>query len=90
MTAISADSHCPPSAVADQILTWTEVQERDLVLLDDCLILAERVRVTRKPWGDGTTFPAVDIDHRLDNGALVSSERHGDRYTAVRRYTEGE
>ena len=69
----------------DAIVKWSEVQAGDLVLLDDCLITAERVDSCQKPWGDGTTFTAADIFHRLDNGYLVSSERHGDRYTAVRR-----
>jgi hypothetical protein len=80
---------CPPSAVVDMIVRWQDVQAGDLVVLDDCLIVAERVEVYQSPWGDGTTFPQVNIYQRLDNGHLVSSERHGDRYTAVRRYTEG-
>ena len=70
---------------SDRIVRWSEVRTGDLVLLDDSLITAERVEVIQKPWGDGTTFPAVDIRHRLENGVLVTSERHGDRYTAVRR-----
>jgi len=69
----------------DAIIRWSEIREGDLVLLDDDLIRAERVRVVQKPWGDGTTFPAVDISHRLDNGHLVTSERHGSGFTAVRR-----
>ena len=80
---------CPPSAVCDMIIRWQDVAEGDLVLLDDCLILAVRVEVYQSPWGDGTTFPQTNIYHVLDNGFTVSSERHGDRYTAVRRYVEG-
>jgi hypothetical protein len=69
----------------DLIVRWQDVRTGDLVLLDDCLITAERVEVYQSPWGDGTTFPAAHIGHRLDNGVLVDNERHGDRYTAVRR-----
>jgi len=70
---------------AGAIVRWQDVRDGDLVLLDDCLITAERAEICQKPWGDGTDFTAADIYHRLDNGVLVSSERHGDRYTAVRR-----
>jgi hypothetical protein len=69
----------------DVIVRWQDVRVGDLVVLDDCLVLAERVEIVPKPWGDGTDFTAADVWHRLDNGVLVVSERHGDRYTAVRR-----
>lgn len=69
----------------DSIVRWQDVHDGDLVILDDCLVVAERVDICQKPWGDGATFTAADIYHRLDNGHLVSSERHGDRLTAVRR-----
>lgn len=70
--------------MTDQIVKWSEVCTGDTVLLDDVLVVAERVEVVQKPWGDGTTFTAADIYHRLDNGVLVSTEQHGDRLTAVR------
>lgn len=72
------------SGADDRIVLWREVRSGDLVLLDDELVTAESAEVIPKPWGDGTLFAAVDIGHRLDNGVLVTSERHGDRYTAVR------
>jgi hypothetical protein len=73
-----------PSATADEIVRWQDVRTGDSVLLDAEMVTAEKVNVVQKPWGDGTTFAAADIYHRLDNGVLVSSERHGDRYTAIR------
>lgn len=69
----------------DAIERWQDVRDGDLVLLDDELVTAECVSICQKPWGDGTTFTAADISHRLENGVLVTSERHGDRFTAVRR-----
>jgi hypothetical protein len=72
------------SGEGDRIVRWREVRPGDLVLLGDELITAENAEVVPKPWGDGTLFDAVDIGHRLDNGFLVFSEQHGDRYTAVR------
>lgn len=84
---------CPDSAVVDQILTWAEVREGDLVLLNDDLTVAEKVHVYQDVWDYQTreTFTRVDICHTLPNGHVVCSERHGDRYTAVRRYvTEGD
>lgn len=74
-----------PGEGQDAIVRWQDVRKGDLVLLDDELTTAEDVQVCQKPWGDETTFTAADISHRLDNGVLVTSERHGDRYTAVRR-----
>lgn len=74
-----------PEPGTDEIVRWQDVRDGDTVLLDDELVTAEKVNVVQKPWGDGSTFTAADIYHRLDNGVLVSSERHGDRYTAVRR-----
>jgi hypothetical protein len=87
MTAISADSHCPPSAVADQILTWTDstgtllVFPGDLVLIGDHLELVddigysppddEAVRVTLAGW---------PLTHCVSARGMV----------AVRRYVEGE
>lgn len=82
VSSLGASFAEPPS---DAIVRWQDVRTGDLVLLDDCLITAERVEVYQSPWGDGTTFPAAHIGHRLDNGVLVDSERHGDRFTAVRR-----
>jgi hypothetical protein len=75
----------------DQIIPWGSVREGDLVLLDDALTVAEQVHAYQDIWNreTGETFTRVDISHRLDNGVLVSSERHGDCYTAVRRYVEG-
>ena len=70
---------------ATGIVRWQDIRAGDLVLLDDGLVVAEHVNICQKPWGDGTTFTVVDISHRLDNGVLVSSERHGDRLTAARR-----
>lgn len=69
----------------DMIIRWADVRPGDLVLLEGSLITVERVNICQKPWGDGATFTAADISHRLDNGHLVTSERHGDRLTAVRR-----
>lgn len=75
-------------ASSDQIIRWDEVRAGDLVLISDELTPAERVDICQKPWGDGTTFTAVDVYYRLDNGCLVSNEHRGDSYTAVRRYAE--
>ena len=69
----------------DAIVRWRDVRAGDLVLLDDELTPVESVDICQKPWGDETTFTAVDVGYRLDNGVFVTSERHGDRYTAVRR-----
>ena len=72
--------------MTDLIIRWQDVRAGDLVLLDDCLITVEKVEVYQSPWGDGTTFPQTNVYHRLAwNGHRVSSERHGDRFTAVRR-----
>jgi hypothetical protein len=78
--------------VLDQIVLWSDVLEGDLVLLDDELVLAEYVNIYQDTWDQqtGKTFPRVDIWHRLGNGVLVASERHGDRYTAVKRHVTGE
>lgn len=75
---------CVPMASQESIIRWQDVRAGDLVLLGDCLVTAERVEVVQKPWGDGM-FAAADISWRLENGFLVTSERHGDRLTAVRR-----
>lgn len=77
-------------AVLDMIVRWSEVQTGDLVVLDNALVIAEEVQVVQKVWDSwtGETFPAVDIRHQLDNGCFVVNERHGDGYTAVRRYVE--
>lgn len=85
MTSTITRTEC---AVVDMIVRWQDVQTGDLVVLDDELVIAALVEVIERPWGDGTTFPSVDIRHQLDNGHFVVSERHGDRYTAVRRYAE--
>lgn len=72
----------------DLIVRWRDVKTGDLVILDDELVIAALVEVIERPWGDGTTFPSAEIRHQLDNGEFVVSARHGDRYTAVRRYVE--
>ena len=77
------------AAYTDLIITWDQVRERDLVILDDHLVRVTKVSVCQKPWGEGATFTAVDVSHQLANGQLVTSERHGDRFTAVRRYATG-
>lgn len=77
-------------AEVDLIVRWQDVKTGDLVLLEDGFVIAALVEVIQRPWGNGTTFPSVDIRHQLDNGHFVVSERHGDRYTAVRRYAETE
>jgi hypothetical protein len=74
-----------PAGWKDAIVCWQDVREGDVVLMGDALVVAEHVWIGQKPWGDKTTFTAVDVDYRLDNGHLVSSEHHGDRLTAVRR-----
>lgn len=79
-----AEARCP-EMFYDKIVLWRDVQSGDLVILDDALVVAVQVDVIQKPWGDGTTFPAVDVRHQLDNGHFVVSERHGNRLTAVRR-----
>jgi hypothetical protein len=85
LTELARDGAAAGPVHGDLIVLWAEVTAGDLVLLGDSLILVERAEVIDKPWGDGGTFPAVDITHRLDNGHRVCSERHGDRLTAVRR-----
>jgi hypothetical protein len=76
------------TTVHDMIVTWAEVCEGDLVVLNDELVIAERVSVYQDTWNrdTGETFTRADIFHRLDNGVQVASERHGDSYTAVRRH----
>ena len=91
-TTTETSVSCPPSAVHDMIVRWQDVREGDLVLLGDELTVAEEVRVYQDIWNrdTGETFTRVDISSRSDNGYLGCSERHGDRYTAVRRYETGE
>lgn len=72
------------TATTDLIVQWSEVREGDLVLLDDCLVVAERVHVAEDDW-QGTKWLRVDISHREPDGRVFSTDRHGDRYTAVRR-----
>lgn len=89
--AVRSGEMVPAPAVAadlayrDQIVRWSDVRPGDLVLYDDCLIVAEQVNIVPKPWGDGTDFIAVDITWHDDEGHQFCSERHGDRLTAVRR-----
>jgi hypothetical protein len=71
----------------DLIVLWAEVLPGDMVLLDDALVMVERVEVTDQPWGDGGTYPSVGVTVRLGYRRLVVSEQHGDRLTAVRRIT---
>jgi hypothetical protein len=75
---------CPPSAVHDMILPWAEVCAGDLVLLNDELTVAERVEVYEDDW-QGTKWLRADISYRQD-GRLFTTDQHGDRLTAVRRY----
>ena len=79
---------CQPD---ESIIEWSEVAEGDLVLLEDGLVIAERVNVYQDIWNreTGETFTRVDISYRRD-GRLFTSEHHGDRLTAVRRYDTGE
>ena len=82
----AADRSAPPTGVTeDMIVLWAEVLAGDLALLDDALILVDRVTVTDRPWGDGGTFPAVDVSYQGDGGRRFTSGEHGDRLTAVRR-----
>lgn len=65
-----------------KIVQWKDVCKGDLVLVDDRLVEVEAVCVTQKPWGDRTTFPAVDVTFHAEAGR-ITTERHGDRFTAV-------
>ena len=82
---------CPPSDVKDMIIRWQDVCAGDLYIEQDELVIAEKVRVYQDTWNreTGETFTRADISWRGDNGFLFCSEHHGDRLTAVRRYTEG-
>lgn len=73
--------------VVDMIVLWAEVLPGDMVLLDDSLILVNRAEVIDKPWGDGGTFPAVEVTYQDGDGGRFASEQHGDRLTGVRRLT---
>lgn len=66
-----------------KIVQWKHVQKDDMVLIDDSLVLVEEVRVVQKPWGEHTTFTAVDITYPTENGGRVTVERKGDMFTAV-------
>jgi hypothetical protein len=77
---------CPPSAVADQAVQWDEVKAGDLVIQDGELVIAERVELVAKPWGDGTDRLFADAYWRLGNGVRVCCEHRADSWTAVRRY----
>lgn len=79
---------CPPSAVVDMIVPYGDVRAGDLTLHDDQLIVAENVNAYTDTW-QGHEWPRVDITYLGENGMRFTFEAHADRYTAVRRYTEG-
>ena len=70
---------CPPSAVADKILPWSEVREGDLVLWDGEF----RLVAWNSPVSDAEPLRIV----------LLADENHVvipcGTYAAVRRYVEG-
>lgn len=73
---------------AELVLRWHDVLAGDMVLQDDEFVLAEKVQLHEKPWGDGTMRLFADVYHRRASGFLVSFEHRADGWTAVRRYEE--
>ncbi|HMG63722.1 MAG TPA: hypothetical protein VK599_12300 [Streptosporangiaceae bacterium] len=69
----------------DLIVPWSQVLPDDLVLLQGELMAHEGIRLTEKPWGDGTMRLFADVSHRLENGHVVTSEYKAGDLTAVRR-----
>lgn len=82
MTAITTGTTttrtCPPSAVADMIVAWPDVQPGDVVLWDGEFRSVEHIN----PMDYGN--PAFVLDGDEHNGTIPVGT-----YTAVRRYTEG-
>lgn len=76
-----APGSCPPSAVVDMIVPWTEVGEGDLVLWDGEFRLVERNWI----W-HGPNVRLVQLDGDRDGHGTIP---YG-TYAAVRRYDTGE
>jgi hypothetical protein len=70
---------CPPSAVHDMIVTFTEVREGDLILWDGEFRLAERI------WVMDHGNPAIVLDGGSIGGIIPCGT-----YAAVRRYDVSE
>jgi hypothetical protein len=78
-TAPATKTACPPSAVADQILPWQEVQEGDLVVWD-----GEFRLITRLIDYDGE--PLMWFDGSKTGGGVIPAGT----YAGVRRYVTEE
>jgi hypothetical protein len=71
---------CPPSAVHDMILPWSDVREGDLVLAGGQLYLVREITNALAPgW----------LEIGLE-GSLMELRKEHDHLTAVRRYDTGE
>lgn len=77
--------HCPPSSVVDQIVTWSEVQEGDLVLINEGFAVALKVRTFEDDW-QGHKWMRTDVRYQQEDGGVYETAEWADRYTAVRRY----
>lgn len=73
---------CPPSAVADQIVCWDEVQEGDLVVISDQFELAEKIETLPVRTGPGEFIRVTCRGHATDHRPFDPA--------AVRRYDTSE
>jgi hypothetical protein len=77
---------CPPSAVADMIIRWDELQPGDLFVHEESWAVALKVSTYEDDW-QGTKWMRTDILYRDDSGVRPwCIDRHTDRLVAVRRY----
>jgi hypothetical protein len=86
---------CPPSAVADQIITWAELEPGDLFVHEESWAVATEVITYESDW-QGHKWMRTEILYRepecFGDDAPVrthATDKHSDRLVAVRRYVTG-
>jgi hypothetical protein len=77
---------CPPSAVADMIVRWDELQPGDLFVYEEGFVLATETTTYEGDW-QGHKWMRTDVTWRQPgDDRQHSAGMHSDRLVAVRRY----